>query len=202
MDLNEIDYQLFSQMNAWGDAIPMLNPLMRFFAQDGEYVFFAGMLIYWFSRRATTRNMVVEAVLSACIALGASGLLGHFFYRDRPFVTHHVLQLVAHSANASFPSDHATGAFAIATAFCLYRKKGSALWLTLAGGIAFSRVWVGVHYPIDVFAGAVLGMVTAVGVHQLLQRSDRMKKLIVFCIGIYETLEGKVWSRTNQSLNK
>ncbi|MFC5448562.1 undecaprenyl-diphosphatase [Paenibacillus aestuarii] len=194
MSLNDFDYQLFQWMNQCAGLFPAFNPVMRFLAQDAEYFFFLGVIVYWFTRRSENRRMVAEALLSACVSLAISGILGHFFYRDRPFVTHHVLQLIVHPANASFPSDHATGAFVIATAIWLFRRKAGRVWLALAACIAISRVWTGVHYPADVLAGALLGTSTAVCVHQWLKRSTWLSA----CIELYEKIEAKVWPRSQQ----
>ena len=65
------------------------------------------------------------------------------------------------SHDASFPSDHATAAFAIAVAvFCFHRRIG-AVFLVAAAAIAVSRVLLGMHYPTDVLAGALTGTTAA-----------------------------------------
>ena len=61
----------------------------------------------------------------------------------------------------SFPSGHAATAFAGAVSLSYLWRRGAPLFFLLAAAIAFSRVYVGVHYPGDVLAGAALG--TAVG---------------------------------------
>jgi len=187
------DYQAFQFINHLAVTIPFLNPLMRFLAQDAEYLFYFGIVIYWFTRIQTNRRMVASALLSACAALGIGGVISHFYYRDRPFVDHVVIQLIQHPANASFPSDHATGAFVIATAIWMYRKKDGIVWLALAALIALSRVWTGVHYPLDVITGACLGIASAVLVNRLFERSTLAKSLLNTCINIYEKAEQKIW---------
>jgi len=194
MSLNDLDFQWFQWVNQCAASVSALNPIMRFLAQYAEYLFYLGILVYWFTRRSENRRMVAEALLAACVSLAVSGILGHFFYRDRPFVAHHVLQLIEHPANASFPSDHATGAFVIATAIWLFRRRAGKAWLALAACIAISRVWTGVHYPSDVLAGALLGTITAVVVHWCLKRS----KWLSVCIKLYEKIEMKVWPRSQQ----
>jgi undecaprenyl-diphosphatase len=189
----QLDYQSFVSINQLGSTLAFLNPLMRFFAEDGEYLFFAGILIYWFTRKIQNRTMVVQALLTACLAMGISGILSHFFYRDRPFVTHDVLQLIKHAANASFPSDHATAAFAVATAFWIVKPRIGKLWLLIAACIAFSRVWTGVHYPSDVLAGALIGAASAGSIHGLIFHSSLANKIILGGIRLYEALENKVW---------
>ncbi|NEW06668.1 undecaprenyl-diphosphatase [Paenibacillus sp. SYP-B3998] len=202
MNFEQLDYQLFQIINHLGMTVSFLNPLMRFLAQQAEYGFYLGVVVYWFTRRELNRKMVAQALISACMGLLVSGLLGHFFYRDRPFVAHSVLQLINHPANASFPSDHAIGAFVIATSIWLFRRRDGILWLALALCIAFSRIWTGVHYPSDVMAGAMIGMVTAVGIHQFFNHSKGLQKVLRSSIGVYEKIEAKFWPRTQQRFNE
>jgi undecaprenyl-diphosphatase len=198
----QLDYQLFQVINQWAATVSWLNPLMRFLAQDAEYIFYLGVIVYWLVRTEMNRRMIVQALLSACIALGVGAALGHFFYRDRPFVAHAVLQLIKHAANASFPSDHATAAFAIATTIWLFRSKIGKAWLLLAACIALSRVWTGVHYPFDVAGGAILGFAVAVAVHRLCAGWALADKSLRNAIGLYERIEGKVWPRQRELSNR
>jgi undecaprenyl-diphosphatase len=193
MTLNNLDYQLFKIINDLAGKLMIFNPLMRILAADAEYLFYIIIVIYWFTRVRQNRKMVIESLLSACIALGISGIIAHFYYRDRPFITHTVYQLIKHPANASFPSDHATGAFVIATAIWLFRKKDGKIWLLLALCIALSRIWTGVHYPSDVIAGAFIGSVSAFIVHRLFAKSLYASRLLEHIIHFYELLEKKLW---------
>lgn len=143
--------------------------------------------------------MVVEGLISAFAALGLNGLIGSIFYRDRPFVHHHVIQLIHHVANASFPSDHAAGAFVIASSIWIWRKRDGWIWLVLAAGISLSRVWTGVHYPSDVVAGMVIGTISAGLVHVLFTRWKLAGKLVNRLLGFYEGMEGKVLNRNRAS---
>lgn len=195
MSITELDYHVFQLINQLGNNLSVLNPLMNILASKAEYVFYLGVVVYWFTRQETHRRMVAQSLLSASIALAFSGILSHFFYRDRPFVTHSVLQLIPHPANASFPSDHATAAFVIATSIWVSRRKAGNVWLILAACIAFSRVWTGVHYPSDVIGGAVIGIITVLIVNQLFLRSALALKYLKLLIHGYEVVEEKVWRR-------
>lgn len=193
MELLQLDYQWFQKINQLGADASWLNPVMRFFAEKAEYVFLIGVIVYWFSRTASNRKMVAGALLSMGLATSCGAVLGHFFYRDRPFVAHSVIQLIKHAENASFPSDHAMGAFAIATTFWLYKRKSGIAWLILAGCIALSRVWTGVHYPLDVIAGAVIGAAAALVIHQLLAHFSPASRFLLYLIRWYEAQEYKLW---------
>ena len=195
MLLSQTDYHLFQIINNLAGTFTSINPWMRFLSEDGEYLFYVGILLYWFIPAVMNRRMVVQSLVAACLSLGVGGLLSRFFYRDRPFVTHVVFQLIQHPANASFPSDHATGAFVIASTIWLYRKKAGTIWLIVAECIAISRVWTGVHYPFDVVAGAILGILSAVGVHLLFTRWVIANKCLQFVIHTYEIIETKVWRK-------
>ena len=97
------------------------------------------------------------ALASAGVALLVNQAIAQLWYRDRPFAAHpsaHVWG--SRSADPSFPSDHASAAFAIAFAVLLFDRVAGALFLVAALVIGFGRVFVGAHYPADVFAGLLV----------------------------------------------
>lgn len=86
-------------------------------------------------------------------------LLASRFSPDR-LAQVHLLINAAH--DSSFPSDHATAAFSVATAALLWRIPGRRLYLLGAVLIALARVYAGAHYPADVVGGAGLGILWAI----------------------------------------
>ncbi|MFK4303011.1 undecaprenyl-diphosphatase [Paenibacillus sp. RC254] len=196
--LSNLDYQILHFINEQANSFSVLNGLMRFFAEDAQYVFALGLLLYWFSRNKLNRKMIISAVVSVCLGMGISFIIGHLVYRDRPFVAHAVIQLIKHPANASFPSDHAIGAFALAATFWLYGKRFRLLWLAAALLIGFSRIWAGVHYPSDIAAGALIGTLCAVSTQYLLLRFKRPQQLADSCLKLYEKIEYKIWNKTTK----
>jgi undecaprenyl-diphosphatase len=196
MDAAQWDYYVFQIINGFAETYSYLNLIMKLLSEDAEYLFYAAVIIYWFTRSYDNRRMVFEALFSAIVAMSVSSLIGLLYYRDRPFVTHQVLQMIKHAANGSFPSDHAIGAFVIATSIYLFRRKHGVVWLFLAAMIAFSRVWNGVHYPLDVIAGAAIGIISALLVYQLFNQSSFARKSLDHSIGIYEKWEQKVWAKS------
>ena len=96
---------------------------------------------------------------SAAIAQAISFSTKAIVNRDRPGVKYPTLNPVNIAKNASFPSGHTAGAFALATSLTIVHPK----WYvavpayTWAGMVGYSRLYLGVHYPTDIFAGAVVG---------------------------------------------
>jgi undecaprenyl-diphosphatase len=93
---------------------------------------------------------------------------------QRPFTaTPLVHRLISHGPGQSFPSDHATAAFALAAACWVFADRRLGTFMTvLAVLIGLSRVAAGVHYPADVVAGACCGLVSAAAVRLLWRRAD------------------------------
>lgn len=129
-------------------------------------------------RMVMPRRLALVAIVAALLALGASQVIGHTWFRERPYVAHpaHLSRLlVPPSPDPSFPSDHATGAFALAVPFVLDRRtrRFGTLLLVIAAALGVSRVIVGTHYPSDVLGGALLGSAAAVLVMAVASWLDR-----------------------------
>jgi membrane-associated phospholipid phosphatase len=73
----------------------------------------------------------------------------------------------------SFPSGHAATSFAAATVLTAYAPRWWPVWFLLALAVGFSRIYVGVHYPLDVVGGAALGVVTALLLLAISRRRSR-----------------------------
>jgi membrane-associated phospholipid phosphatase len=101
----------------------------------------------------------VLATASAGLALLINQPIAHAVDRLRPYLAHpaHAHLLISRSHDPSFPSDHATGAFALAFGLWLYDRTLGTVLLVGAAILSFARVYVGTHYPGDVAAGALIG---------------------------------------------
>lgn len=100
----------------------------------------------------------VAAVAGAALALLASAAIGAVWDRPRPFVAGHFVPLIAHSADASFPSDHVAVLGAVVVGLWFSSRRLALLAFFLAVVVAFARVYVGVHYVSDVAGGFALGL--------------------------------------------
>lgn len=128
------------------------------------------------------RRAALAAVLSAGVALVIAKVISELVDRARPFVVdpHGVHLFSGHAADPGFPSDHATGAFAVAMAIYLRNRLWGGIALVAAAVLAVGRVAIGVHFPSDVLAGAVLGCGVALALFAppLRTRIDRLADLI------------------------
>ena len=101
-----------------------------------------------------------SAGISAVLALLVNAVLGHLWFHARPFADHpkQTVLLVHHGADNSFPSDHASVAFAVAFAVLMFHRRLGVLLVAVAVGVGLDRILVGVHYPIDVAASVLVGL--------------------------------------------
>jgi undecaprenyl-diphosphatase len=110
------------------------------------------------------RPRIFVFVLAAdAIADLVAGLLKTAIPRARPHVRH----LIPVPTSHSFPSGHSATSFACAIVLCALAPRFRVLFVALAVAIAYSRLYNGVHYPLDVVAGAVLGILVGLTVLRL-----------------------------------
>lgn len=153
---------LLDLINGPAGHFAALDKLAEWTATYGLWVLAAviGLFGLQLLRTDLRRGLLVGA--AGALALGIAGLgilaAGSAVNEDRPFLhdsdTH---LLVDHGADNSFPSDHTVAAAAIATVAALAWRKRWLPFIGLAAAIGVARVFVGVHYPGDVFAGWVIG---------------------------------------------
>ncbi|MEV4420773.1 phosphatase PAP2 family protein [Patulibacter sp. NPDC049589] len=158
-----MDQQLLETLNAFlvqhhDVRVPVVDFVVS--AQVAIAILVIGLFVL--GRRATRRGAFLAGCSAATGVLAAQGITA-LVDRARPFVADPVIQvMVHHGPDRSFPSDSATGAFAIAVALYAYAPRWGRAILVLAGLLAVGRVAVGMHYPTDVLTGAVLGALTAI----------------------------------------
>jgi undecaprenyl-diphosphatase len=127
----------------------------------GSIWFVLAVVLLWFHPRRA-RGVWQMALAIGLAVLVADAVLKPAFQRARPFEAAVDVRVIApRPVNHSFPSGHAATAFAGGAALARIWPGARTGLLTLACLIAFSRVYVGVHYPLDVIGGAIVGMAAA-----------------------------------------
>ncbi|MCW2621637.1 MAG: Undecaprenyl-diphosphatase [Frankiales bacterium] len=136
------------------------------FADDGVLLFGILLIVGFVLARAERSPLLVARALLAgagvLIAVAVNQPIVHAVNEQRPYTQlPDVLVLVHRSLDASFPSDHATMAGAAAVGLLLVHRRLGLIATAAAVLMAFTRVYVGAHFPIDVLAGLALGAVIA-----------------------------------------
>jgi undecaprenyl-diphosphatase len=167
-----MDYSLYQVLNDFAAKHDWLEDTLRFFALSAQW-FFVGILVVLFFARGKWKSVngrrgVAAAGVSAILALGIAQVIATLWDRARPYEAHAGAHLfISRSPDPSFPSDHATVAFALALAVFLWHRRAGWLMLAMASVLAVSRVAVGTHYPSDVLGGAAIGAASALAVYYL-----------------------------------
>jgi undecaprenyl-diphosphatase len=132
-----------------------------------------GLLAAVVLRRPPIFFVVMAGVfLADLLALGLKALTS----RSRPYIRNPDQDpLLGATLDLSLPSGHASTSFAGATMLARYAPRFAIPLYALAAGIGWSRVYVGVHYPFDVFAGAVLGVVVGAALLYALRGWPRVR---------------------------
>src|SRR6266566_2561549 len=148
-----------------------LNPVFEGLSYVGRlglvWIVIALVLSAVYRRWGAFVLMLIAIALADWSSMGLKSLID----RPRPPLRYpEPKTLVPLPHDASFPSGHASTSFAAATMLSLSFPRFAPFLYVLAAAIAFSRVYVGVHYPLDVVGGAGLGVLVAVVLRLLVQR--------------------------------
>lgn len=163
--MQSFDTWAFALLTAGPDASGWMIGLATLLASAVVPLVALGLLAAWIKGR--DRKQLLDAVASGLAGLGAVQVIGVLAYRPRPFELGLGRNLLHHLAENSFPSDHATLMFALAASFLLAGRRIGLVLLVLAAAVGWARVWLGVHWPMDILGGAVLGACCAALVRRL-----------------------------------
>ena len=161
-----MDSSLYRWINRLADRTGWAHGLFKANAGFGIALFAVLLLVsYLDGRKRDDLTAVAASVWAAGAALAALGigqLIGGAIDRARPYETiANVHLLVDKTTDFSFPSDHSTVAGAVAVGLLFANRRWGIVAGVLALLMAFTRVYVGAHYPTDVLAGLVLGGIVA-----------------------------------------
>ena len=142
---------------------PMLDKAMVFISQlgnSGMIWIIIGLLMLCYKNYRKCGVAVLFALIF-CLIFG-NGLIKNLVARPRPcWIDTSVMLLIPTPTDFSFPSGHTFSSFAAAICIFFYHKKEGSLALALAILIAFSRLYLFVHFPTDILGGIALGTIAA-----------------------------------------
>jgi undecaprenyl-diphosphatase len=164
--MNAFDTAVYHWINGLAGNWPVLDFIMSFFSEYALEMYAVLFILAWFilpRSDSKYRHSLVVAVFAGVFALILNVIIAHIWFRPRPFT---VLppgsfdQLIPHAADASFPSDHASGSVGFAAASWGKSAKWiSWLFTIIAVIVMVSRVYTGVHWPTDILASLVVGTI-------------------------------------------
>lgn len=159
MNLFEIDILYWIREHLTCPFLDGILPPISALSAHGEiWIVLSLVLIAIPKTRRVGVTMGLTLILCLCIG---NLTLKPLIARIRPYDVVDVPLLVEKLSDFSFPSGHTLASVGAATALTLYDRRWGAAALTLAGVIAFSRLYLFVHYPTDVVAGVLLGVALA-----------------------------------------
>ena len=157
MTLSELNLSLFSWINASPEASNTNINFAIFIANDLLYCMILLFAWFWLRGNYDTKKQILKAFIFTSIAILISQCISHVYYHPRPFVMDVGRTLIYHAPNGSFPSDHMLifSSIAFSYLFSAQRKLGVFL-LIVAWLVAWSRVYLGVHFPLDMLGAFLL----------------------------------------------
>lgn len=198
MSIEQLNLELFHILNVPSQASELMMNYAMFIAHDLVYLLLVIFAVAWFKGNRETKTGIVKAFIFTAITLSISEILSAVLHTPRPFVMHVGQTLIEHDATGSFPSNHMSifSGIAFAYYFSLKRDLGRIL-LCVAWLVAWSRVYVGVHFPIDMLGAFFIAlMVNLAGLPLWWKYSE---KLMDGILSIYQKFFGvfihKEWIR-------
>ncbi len=155
---------IFNYLNSFAGRYEWFDTAVVFSAETLGLILLIGLVIFLFSHEHKGQGFhnVIVVFSAVVFAWGMSWIIKHVYPSPRPFVVlENITKLLDYGRMDSFPSGHATFFSAIATVLYFYHKKIAIFYILGALVIGFSRIIAGIHWPVDVLVGYILGGVAA-----------------------------------------
>jgi undecaprenyl-diphosphatase len=183
-----MNQQIFLYLNHLTIGHPLFSNVVVFCATTlGTIVIIVSILVYLFhkSYKKNIFDKLSEFIqefsvifISIILAWGTSFVLKYLFHSPRPYLLlSDVNALFMHGTYDSFPSGHATLFFALATSMYFYQKRFGAMLFVFAFVISISRIFSGVHFPVDILAGALIGVLIPIFVQKFFNKISTRRLL-------------------------
>lgn len=162
MNLNT---RIFYDINDFARSTPWLHSILAGYADYGVVVFAVLMVAGWWSARKAAGEAAMVAALWTPLGVVAAAMvydpIALAVNETRPCNALHDIVVLHCNTDGGFPSIHAVIAAAVTAGIWLVNRKLGVVAVVAAVVLAFARVYVGAHYPLDVLAGLALGAVVS-----------------------------------------
>lgn len=172
--MEQFNESAFLLINQYAGKNSVLDYILISIAEVTPYIFILVLALLWFSGNLQKMTSSFNAGLAVLLGMATSYSIGFFYYHSRPFVQGLGTQLVEHAPDSSFPSDHTTFIFCIAI-MLLFNNSTRVLASVLCGFSlisGLSRVYVGVHFPLDIVGAILVALFSSIVVFTLRDKSQ------------------------------
>jgi len=185
MSLETFNLNLFGLINASENATDFSINVAIFIANDLLYIMLIIFLVLWFKGNFDTKKQILKAFIFT------SQIISQLFYHPRPFVMEVGRTIIFHVPNGSFPSDHMLIFSTIAFSYFFSKQRIIGLGLIgLAWLVAWSRIYLGVHFPLDMLGAFFIAL--AINILGLTLWKNYSNILMQFILKIYYFLFKKI----------
>ena len=168
-----LDLAIFDGIHSLANQSKILDWLGIFLASYLPYFLVLGLILYFIKYRANFQLFAFIA-LSFILSRGLIVEVIRFIYsRARPFMELDFIPLINHSGGQAFPSGHAATFFALAFALWLINRRWGYWYIGLASLMGLARVFVGVHWPLDIVGGVLVALLSVIVIKWMLPLEKR-----------------------------
>ena len=170
--LETINQAVFLRLNADLNTAAWKLNLAAVMADYLLYLIPLILVSLWFWGNESQRALALKACVVALVGLGINQLLGIVWPHPRPFMMGLGHTFIPHAADSSFPSDHVTVFAAIGLTLIFAHIRSLAGWTTLSLGVcvAWARIFLGVHFPLDMVGAVAVASAVLLGISPVWRR--------------------------------
>lgn len=165
MDNTALFYLIYNLSN----QSEILDTLMIFAARYLIIITFLLITIFAFRGNIREKKAFILAIFCLITAVVIIKIIHLFFIETRPFVSLNLTPLYPYDPDPSFPSRHVTMMTAITSAYIYFKSKWAMLFLVFLILTGISRIYVGVHYPLDILGGFLVGIISLILAKQIIK---------------------------------
>ena len=156
--MEELNVDLFLMINAPEQPDAVLLAIAKTLADYVIWLVPLVLLAGWLRGGESVRKLMLEATISGVAGLLINQAIGLAWQHPRPFMMGLGHTFISHVADSSFPSDHLTLLWAVSFSFLMHRiPRSTGAGLALLGlPVAWARIYLGVHFPLDILGAAII----------------------------------------------